>query len=125
MPEDTPNSKGPAKVQMSPEQMANLGLTPTPAATAPTEPARVPADQVKPEDIGTLAIEYRDGQPVIVVRGGSVIPAALAVVDASGNPAARFQPLDLSELGGVKPSAFNQYTFSRNDPVNFIDANGN
>ncbi|MFF4389945.1 hypothetical protein ACFY0G_24680 [Streptomyces sp. NPDC001552] len=91
MPETTPNSKGPAKVQMSPEQMASLGLNPTPAATAPAEPALIPADQVKPEDIGTLAIEYRDGQPVIVVSGGKYVPSELPVVNSSGAVyAARF-----------------------------------
>ncbi|MFD7630514.1 hypothetical protein ACFV7Q_31600 [Streptomyces sp. NPDC059851] len=77
MSETTPqvNSKGPAQVQYTP-----------PAA----EPELIPADQVKPEDIGTLSIEYRDGQPVIVVSGGSVIPARLTVVNASGSPAVRF-----------------------------------
>lgn len=79
MSETTPNAKGPAKAQMSPEMMASLGLTPTPEATSPQEPTLIPATEVKPEDIGTLSIEYRDGQPVIVVRGGTVIPARLAV----------------------------------------------
>ncbi|MFG2222582.1 hypothetical protein [Streptomyces sp. NPDC048644] len=41
--------------------------------------------EVKPKDVGTLAIEYRDGQPVLVVRGGKAILAQLAVVDASAN----------------------------------------
>ncbi|MFE3206513.1 hypothetical protein [Embleya sp. NPDC059237] len=84
MTEATPNSKGPAQFQMSPEQAASLGLTPTPEGTAPTEPTLVPADQVKPEDVGTLTIEYRDGRPVIVVSGGQFVPAALAVVHQSG-----------------------------------------
>ncbi|MGW2539415.1 tyrosinase family protein [Kitasatospora sp. NPDC001574] len=83
MAETTPNAKGPAKVQLSPEQMANLGLTSTPEATAPEEPTLIPADQVKPEDISTLSIEYRNGQPVIVVRGGQYIPTRLPVVDES------------------------------------------
>ncbi|MGW3228590.1 hypothetical protein [Kitasatospora sp. NPDC001095] len=75
MPETTPNSKGPAPVQLTPET---------------TEPALIPPDQVKPEDVGTLSIEYRDGQPVIVVSGGRYIPAGLTVVDGSGNAVAAY-----------------------------------
>ncbi|WKK23747.1 hypothetical protein QZH56_34495 [Streptomyces olivoreticuli] len=56
MPETTPNAKGPAKVQLP---------------TEATQPALIPADQVKPEDIGTLSIEYRDGRPVIIVSGAN------------------------------------------------------
>ncbi|MFF2750465.1 hypothetical protein ACFVVA_33620 [Kitasatospora sp. NPDC058048] len=90
MSESTPNAKGPAKVQMSPEQMANLGSSPSPGATAP-EPALIPADQVEPEDIATLSIEYRDGRPVVVVSGGRYVPSELPVVNSSGVAcAARF-----------------------------------
>ncbi|MFH8637625.1 hypothetical protein [Streptomyces goshikiensis] len=90
MSETPPNAKGPAKVQMSPEQMANLGLPPSPEATVP-ERARIPADQVKPEDIATLSIEYRDGRPVVAVSGGKYVPAELPVVNGSGAAhAARF-----------------------------------
>ncbi|OKI46070.1 flagellin N-terminal helical domain-containing protein [Streptomyces sp. MJM1172] len=35
MSETTPNSKGPAKVQLSPERLASLGLTSAPGATTP------------------------------------------------------------------------------------------
>ncbi|MGW1638492.1 hypothetical protein [Streptomyces lavendulae] len=90
MSETAPNAKGPAKVQMSPEQMANLGLSPSPGATA-SEPTLIPADQVKPEDIATLSIEYRDGRPVVVVSGGKYVPSELPVVNSSGATyAARF-----------------------------------
>lgn len=77
MSETTPeaNSHGPAPAQYQP---------------AATEPALIPASQVKPEDIGTLAIEYRDGQPVIVISGGTVIPAGLTAVDASENAVATY-----------------------------------
>ncbi|MFE5534805.1 hypothetical protein [Streptomyces sp. NPDC056492] len=83
MSETMPNAKGPAKVQMSPEQMAELGLSASPEATAPG-PTPIPADQVKPEDIATLSIEYRDGQPVVVVSGGKYVPSELPVVNSSG-----------------------------------------
>ncbi|MER5257869.1 hypothetical protein [Streptomyces sp. NPDC002855] len=75
------NDHGPAQVQLSPEQAAALGLTPASAGT-PAAPLRtvIPADQVKPEDIAKLAIEYREGQPVIVASGGKVIPTTLNVV---------------------------------------------
>ncbi|MFI5775355.1 hypothetical protein ACIA74_44680 [Streptomyces sp. NPDC051658] len=69
MPETTPNSKGPAKVQLP---------------TEATEPVLIPASEVKPENIGTLAIEYRDGQPVLVVSDGTYIPAGLVVMNGSG-----------------------------------------
>ncbi|MFD7454461.1 hypothetical protein [Kitasatospora sp. NPDC059827] len=70
MSETTPNSKGPAPAQVTPET---------------TEPVLIPADQVKPEDIGTLSIEYRDGWPVVIVSGGTCIPAVLKVVHGAGN----------------------------------------
>ncbi|MFB6878859.1 hypothetical protein [Streptomyces sp. NPDC056323] len=75
MPEYTPNAKGPAPARITPET---------------TEPAPIPADQVKPEDIGKMAIEYRDGQPVIVVSGGKYIPETLTAVAASGSEAATY-----------------------------------
>ncbi|MFE3900136.1 hypothetical protein ACFXPY_07120 [Streptomyces sp. NPDC059153] len=75
MPEYTPNAKGPAPAQYKP----------TAAEAAPT-----PVDQVKPEDIGKLAIEYRDGQPVIVVSGGKYIPETLTAVAASGSAVATY-----------------------------------
>ncbi|MFF4104367.1 hypothetical protein [Streptomyces sp. NPDC001903] len=52
--------------------------------------ALTPADRVKPQDIGTLSIEYRDGQPVIVASGGKAIPARLTVVDGAGNSVAAY-----------------------------------
>ncbi|MFJ9110242.1 hypothetical protein [Streptomyces sp. NPDC102283] len=84
MSETTPNSKGPAKVQLTPEQLASFGQTSTPEATAFKEPRLVPADQVEPEDIGKLAIEYRDGRPVVVVSDGKYVPSELPVVNSSG-----------------------------------------
>ncbi|MFB6711734.1 MULTISPECIES: hypothetical protein [unclassified Streptomyces] len=85
-------------------------------------PARVAASEVKPEDKGTLSIEYRDGQPVIVVSGGTAIPERISAVDASGSSGARFQAVSVS---GITPRGFNQYAFSRNDPINYVDMNGN
>ncbi|MFF3693813.1 hypothetical protein [Streptomyces sp. NPDC002221] len=81
MPENAPNDHGPAKTQLTPEQLARLSPPPAPGAAVPT---LVPADQVKPEDVGTLSIEYRDGCPVIVVSGGQFVPAELRAVNASG-----------------------------------------
>ncbi|MBP0452800.1 MULTISPECIES: hypothetical protein [unclassified Kitasatospora] len=95
MSETTPNSKGPAKTQMSPEQMARLGLTPTPEATAPLQPTPVPASEVKPEEVGTLTLEYKDGQPVLTVRGGRFIPNGIPVLDASGTQLASYSDLSV------------------------------
>ncbi|MER6399954.1 MULTISPECIES: hypothetical protein [unclassified Kitasatospora] len=86
MSENTPDSKGPAP--------ATLG-------TAATQPSLVRADQVKPEDIATLAIEYRDGVPVIVASGGTFVPATVRVEDSSGNVArsAAYVGSQLTDLG--------------------------
>ncbi|KMO96055.1 hypothetical protein [Streptomyces roseus] len=84
MSETTPDAKGPAPVQYKPEA---------------TEPTLIPADQVKPEDIGTLSIEYRDGQPVVVVSGGTALPAGLTVVDGSGDAVAVYAAGSPTEAG--------------------------
>ncbi|MFD9651741.1 hypothetical protein [Streptomyces mirabilis] len=68
----TTNSKGPAPVR-GPIGSAASGST-------------AAASTVRPEDVATLALEYRDGQPVIVVSGGTAIPAGIKMVDASGKP---------------------------------------
>ncbi|MEV8409098.1 hypothetical protein AB0R12_25910 [Streptomyces niveus] len=73
MSETTPNSKGPAPVHFKP---------------AEAEPAPIPANQAKPGDIGTLSIEYREGQPVVVVSGGRYIPQNLPVLNEERNPVA-------------------------------------
>ncbi|WP_405656320.1 hypothetical protein [Streptomyces sp. RK9] len=75
MSETTPNQKGPAPAQYKP---------------AATEPVPVPASEVKSEDIGKLSLEYRDGQPVIIVNDGPAIPAGLSVVDPSGTAIAGY-----------------------------------
>ncbi|MFI1018211.1 hypothetical protein [Streptomyces sp. NPDC020965] len=72
MSESTPSSKGPARVQMPSEPVTH------------PEPALVPASEVDPEGVATLALEYRDGRPVIVARGGKFIPAGLKVVSEDG-----------------------------------------
>ncbi len=46
----------------------------------------IPTEQVKSEQVGSLSLRYVDGTPVLVVSGGTAIPAALTVVDASGAP---------------------------------------
>ncbi|MGW2858255.1 hypothetical protein [Streptomyces sp. NPDC001205] len=68
---DATNSKGPAP------------------ATAPIERQPIPVSEIKPEDLATLSIEYRGGEPVIIARGGTFIPEALSILDDSGNPVAR------------------------------------
>ncbi|MGW9212928.1 hypothetical protein ACWGR4_38930 [Embleya sp. NPDC055664] len=56
----------------------------TPAAKGPA-PVQGP-----PPVLATLALEYQDGQPVIVVADGNAIPTGLKVVDASGNAVAAY-----------------------------------
>ncbi|MEU0630746.1 hypothetical protein [Streptomyces sp. NPDC005989] len=81
MPETTPNSKGPAPIQYT------------------AEPAPIPAAEVKAEDVGTLSLRYVDGAPVVVVSGGTVIPAGLTVVDETGRPAAVYTASSLPANG--------------------------
>ncbi|MFD9302229.1 hypothetical protein ACFWCB_05980 [Streptomyces sp. NPDC060048] len=83
---DAANSKGPAPVQAP----AWLNRTPAEPTTAPTTPQLIPASEVKPEDIGTLSIEYRDGKPVIIVNGGTAVPGDLTVLNNAGNPVASY-----------------------------------
>ncbi|MFG2147533.1 hypothetical protein ACGFRG_25615 [Streptomyces sp. NPDC048696] len=71
MSDTTPNAKGPAPVQYTPKA---------------TEPALVPADQVKPEDMGALSLRYVDDVAQLVVSGGTAAPAAITIVDGSGSP---------------------------------------
>ncbi|GJF25021.1 MULTISPECIES: hypothetical protein [Streptomyces] len=46
----------------------------------------LPATEVKPEDVGTLTLAYKDGAPVLTLSGGTVAPVVLTVVDESGSP---------------------------------------
>ncbi|MFD4926177.1 hypothetical protein ACFWNE_33375 [Streptomyces goshikiensis] len=100
--EAAPTAKGPAPAQLPTEttdaRMAlegndenEMGTTAV-RSTSPetTEPVLIPADQVKPEDIGTLSLHHVDGVPVLVVSGGKAIPAGLTVVDGSGQPVATY-----------------------------------
>jgi hypothetical protein len=43
------------------------------------------------DNVGTLSIHYRDGQPVIVVTGGTALPDTVAVVSADGDPVAVYR----------------------------------
>ncbi|MFB7848620.1 tyrosinase family protein [Streptomyces sp. NPDC056053] len=79
MLENMPNAKGPAPFQGTPKA---------------AEPALIPSTEVRPEDIATLSIEYRDGQPVIVVSGGKYSPAHLRIVDGSGDPLGAYSVAD-------------------------------
>lgn len=77
---DTGNSKGPAPAQAP----AWLNRAPADPAPTPEAPQLIPASDVKPQDIGTLSIEYRDGKPVILVSGGRFVPAHVAVATPDG-----------------------------------------
>ncbi|AUG78880.1 hypothetical protein ACWC98_21670 [Streptomyces goshikiensis] len=81
MSENTPQAKGPATVQLTPET---------------TELALIPADQVNPEDLGTLSLRYVDGVAQLVVSGGRAIPQTIAIVDYSGAPVAAYSAGALS-----------------------------
>ncbi|MBU3067696.1 hypothetical protein KO481_40030 [Nocardia sp. NEAU-G5] len=46
-----------------------------------------------PETAPTLSVHYRDGKPVFVATGGSVIPSVIEVEDVNGNVVAHY-PVD-------------------------------
>ncbi|MFK0201811.1 hypothetical protein [Streptomyces lavendulae] len=48
------------------------------------------ASEVEPEDVATLTLEYRDGQPVIIAGDGKVVPARLPIVNKFGQSVAHF-----------------------------------
>ncbi|MFI6982646.1 hypothetical protein ACIBSV_29140 [Embleya sp. NPDC050154] len=103
-----PNSHGPVQEQMTPEMAARLGLTPTPEGAALTP---IPADQVKPEDIGILSIEYQNGEPVVIVSGGKVVPTRLAVAGANG----RFATYNIGPLPDGAPNRGDLWGFASFD----------
>ncbi|MFE2864912.1 DUF1120 domain-containing protein [Embleya sp. NPDC059259] len=90
MSETAPNSKGPAKVQMTPEQAASLGLTPAPEATTPAEPTLIPVSEVKPEEVARLGLRLNVGEMQLEVHCGSFVPELIMVVDRSGNAVAEY-----------------------------------
>ncbi|KZM71300.1 hypothetical protein [Nocardia terpenica] len=49
---------------------------------SPTEP--------EPENAAVLSVHYRDGKPVFVATGGSVVPSVIEVENASGNVVAHY-----------------------------------
>ncbi|MFF8281012.1 hypothetical protein ACF05T_34010 [Streptomyces lateritius] len=48
----------------------------------------VDMSEVKPDEVGVLSVRYVEGQPVLVVSGGTVIPETVRVVDQAGEPVA-------------------------------------
>ncbi|MER5618922.1 hypothetical protein [Streptomyces sp. NPDC002215] len=67
-----------------------------------TDLGLIPATEVKSEDIGTLSLRHVDGQPQLVVSGGTLVPAELTVVDGAGNAVAAYAAAAPRETG---PSA--------------------
>ncbi|MEU4350490.1 hypothetical protein [Streptomyces sp. NPDC023838] len=64
----------------------------------------VPASEVNPEDVGTLSLRYVDGQPVLVISGGTAFPAGITLVDGSGNAVAAYTagPLAQARTGSAE-----------------------
>lgn len=64
-----------------------------PAGQSPTSSgAAGPAQESEatPEGLAALALEYRDGSPVLVAGGGAYIPARIEVLNGEGNPTAAY-----------------------------------
>ncbi|MGP3636871.1 hypothetical protein ACTU45_26535 [Streptomyces sp. 24-1644] len=70
-------------------RIANAAVTPEGAGSSEvTDVGLIPAEQVKPGELGTLSLRYVDGMAQLVVSDGVVIPAGLTVVDGAGNAVA-------------------------------------
>lgn len=52
----------------------------------------IPAEEVKPEDVGMLSLRYVDGAAQLVVSGGTVVPDHLPVVNTEGAAVATYFP---------------------------------
>ncbi|MCX4826040.1 hypothetical protein OG883_40930 [Streptomyces sp. NBC_01142] len=99
------------------------------ARTAETVPlGEIPATEVNPEDVGTLSLRYVDGVPVLVVSGGSIIPASLTVVNESGSPIAKYAAGPASEeIGppiGVRSSTHQGVRVNFWQGISVTDENG-
>ncbi|MEU3048821.1 hypothetical protein ABZ705_20320 [Streptomyces sp. NPDC006984] len=76
-------------VQDTASEVTDLGAIP--GTEGSTErPALIPVTEIKPEDVGTLALHYRDGVPALVSSGGTAFPATLQLVDGKGNVLASY-----------------------------------
>ncbi|GAB7186793.1 hypothetical protein ATKI12_6624 [Kitasatospora sp. Ki12] len=107
MSDTTPNAKGPAPIQGKP---------------VTTEPTLVPASEVKPEDLGSLSLRYVDGQPQLVVSGGTFIPAGLTVVNDSGTPVAAYAASPLTaDATNANPQISTRHWASVHEQLVFTD----
>ncbi|MGW2016750.1 hypothetical protein [Streptomyces sp. NPDC001927] len=59
----------------------------------------IPADDLKPEEIGVLSVRYVDGAAQLVVTGGTALPAHLPVVDAQGTVVAAYLQAQIASKG--------------------------
>jgi hypothetical protein len=64
-----------------------------------TDLGLIPATEVNPDDVGTLSLTYTDGVPVLTLTGGTVAPAAIAVIDDSGNTVAAYTAAAVAQDG--------------------------
>ncbi|WP_436497155.1 hypothetical protein [Actinokineospora sp. HUAS TT18] len=63
--------------------------------------------------VGTLSIHYRDGEPVIIVSGGGVVPETITVTDTAGAPVAVYAagPVATARIVGGEESPAGSYPF--------------
>ncbi|MFJ1869437.1 hypothetical protein ACIOD1_33115 [Streptomyces sp. NPDC088097] len=72
--------------QITPE-VTDLGTVPE---SGITQSAVIPATEVAAQDVGVLSVRYVDGTPVLVVSGGTALPAELTAVNGSGAAVASY-----------------------------------
>ncbi|GGN49357.1 hypothetical protein GCM10012285_37380 [Streptomyces kronopolitis] len=78
----------------------------------------IPAEEVKSEDVSALTLDYREGTPVLVAGVGTVIPAAVRVVNESGETVGLYTAAPVPQTRHALPAVCSGYIgWFDGDPV--------
>ncbi|MEU5024733.1 alkyl sulfatase dimerization domain-containing protein [Streptomyces milbemycinicus] len=78
----------------------------------------IPAEEVKSEDVSALTLDYQEGIPVLVAGSGTVIPAAVRVVNESGETVGLYTAAPVPQTRHAVPAVYSGYIgWFDGDPV--------